>query len=189
MADLFGIQYFIFFIYIFIPFLFIIFTIINLTLPIINLIYANKYRDEIICSLNTNTTNNFTQSLTFNSENHISNNFSDMIGIYNWMIIYGSIFIIHFIIFLCNLIFFVNDNDTKAKKIIYRITCSMLFVTNLFVFPWLIIGILLFSKNCPNIHPYEINELTYITVIIESIFSIIKLIFAIYLFVLHIIIK
>jgi hypothetical protein len=44
------------------------------------------------------------------------------------MIIYGIIFIIHYIIFICNFILSVYVKEEHISKIICYITCSLLFV-------------------------------------------------------------
>jgi hypothetical protein len=165
-----------------------LFVLASLTLPIVILAFTDNFKLEIRCSaknVNTNVTNaiNITNAsfiplppnttfspLTLTPTSQpasVSTNLIDTIGIYSWMIAHGVIGIFEVI----NVSIFVITSFTESDCGIISFGISLLFLILmvLFRFCWLIVGGVMFWRDCPNLYPSQMNDLMWATLIIGFI--------------------
>jgi hypothetical protein len=140
----------------------ICFSVLFLVLPIVNLAYSGYYKDEINCNF-PNITNSDTVS-----------NLAITIGIPTWLNVHGAITIVE----IANLLYAVYSgmkykNCARSKEDFLIVTncCSYLlsFMIAMFRTAWIIIGCVLFWRDCPNVSPKPINDLMYATLIMGLI--------------------
>jgi hypothetical protein len=164
-------------------FLAILFVLASLTLPVVVLAYTENFRLEITCEI-IDLTHNLSNispppMLQSQVENATENlipviprkksgiNLAETIGIYNWMIIHGSIGI--FEVFVIIIIGSVSIFYTKKDKYYfcsYNISIAFLLLLVFFRFVWLIVGGVMFWRDCYNLSPPVMNDLVWAALII-----------------------
>ena len=85
------------------------------------------------------------------------------ISISEWLVIKGSISVIGIIIlFVC---FFSAKNS-----LLYCLILPVVYIINLFLLIWVIVGSILFWRDCPNLEPKEVNTYMWFSLIFGYIF-------------------
>jgi hypothetical protein len=135
-----------------------------LTLPIVNLAYSGYYKNEISC--------NFANITNVSDENY-ETNLANTIGVATWLNVNGAISIFetfNFAILVYSFVNMVNEERGNSCMLLSNI-CSYLiaFLTALFRTAWLIVGAVLFWRDCPNVSPKPINDLMWATLIMGFI--------------------
>lgn len=166
----------------------IIFVLASLTLPIVILAYTENFKTEIICmqpksnitviplppspqnsSNNTNTTFSpqITQT-TFTAPAPKHTDLVDTIGIYKWLIVHGAIGIFEVVNVI---IYFVSSflTETNVGVCSWITSLCLMIMIALFRFSWLIVGAVMFWRDCPNLYPSQMNDLMWATLIIGFI--------------------
>jgi hypothetical protein len=96
-------------------------------------------------------------------KNKIICNNSLIINVSDWLIIKGSVYIGSIIIhFICLY--------SGKNSLLYCITLPIVYVINLFLLTWLIIGSINFWRDCPLLEPKEINTFMWCSLIMGYIF-------------------
>lgn len=128
------------------------FCLCDIVLPIVVISYGAQFKDQIECG---------------NTSSSSSSSLINDIGISDWMIIYGvfglfDFFSVLFVVFtLC-----MCKNESECVSIvIIIISCFVCF----FRFVWLIVGSVMFWRNCFNLKPGEVNSLMCACLIIGYI--------------------
>ena len=115
----------------------LIFSFFFLTIPLLEIYFGLVYKDLIICETN-------------------------IIPIYQWLIIKGTINII-------NVLLFITIFLSYYKSLTYCLIIPIVFLIKFFNLFWVIIGLIIFIRDCPLIKPKEINIFMYISLIIGII--------------------
>jgi hypothetical protein len=170
----------------------VLFVLASLTLPIVILVYAGVFRNEMTCrsvsppssyvplppNLTLSSPSLFTlaPNLTLSSPSLFTpvsapvtdQGLATTIGIATWMIIHGSIGIYevaNVILYLTSAIF-VEENSCQC---IFFTSMWFIGLFSSFRIAWLIVGAVMFWRDCPNLSPSSVNELMWATLIIGFI--------------------
>jgi len=86
-----------------------------------------------------------------------------MVNISEWLIVKGSVYIVYIIL---NFICIYSSKNT----LIQCITLPIIYILNLFLLIWLVIGSVNFWRDCPLLEPQEINTFMWCSLIFGYIF-------------------
>ncbi len=110
-----------------------------LALPISELTLAILYKDDIVCN-------------------------SDLyVNIFEWLIIKSSVNIGLFLSFF--ILFILSNKETCC----YNFMFAIYYIVSLFNLGWLVLGSILFWRDCYNLSPYAINMLMWVSLIMGYI--------------------
>jgi len=84
---------------------------------------------------------------------------SSIIPIYEWLIIKGILNIIFIILSIIVVI-------STDKSLLYCICMPIVILYQFFNFIWVVIGTVIFFRDCPSLEPVSINTLMYFSIII-----------------------
>jgi hypothetical protein len=124
---------------------------VSLILPIVTLIMASSYKDDINYNFSTNST-------TSNSK------FNSIINFYQWMIAYGSI---EFLFIILNIILIFSKMccyNLESVKTAYT-QSSHIWIIFVFDLIWIIIGSIMLWKDCTHLQPYRIYLFVWFIII------------------------
>lgn len=170
----------------------VIFVLASLTLPIVILSYTENFKTEITCmpkfsnatittisvpipQNSSNITNMIFAPTTLTPTNLATptptsshTNLAYTIGIYPWMIVHGAIGIVEAINII---IYIVTSFLWETECGVYSWVSSLCFLILLvfFRFSWLVVGAVMFWRDCPNLYPSQMNDLMWATLIIGFI--------------------
>ena len=96
-------------------------------------------------------------------KNEIICNSTMNITLSNWLIIKGSTFIITLLLAIT----YLNSGKTSLCK---YISLTTLYIFNIFHLPWLIVGTILFWRDCPDVSPTIVNTTMWISLIYGYIY-------------------
>jgi hypothetical protein len=106
-----------------------------LALPVSELVLAILYKNDIIC-------------------------YTDLhVNIFEWLIIKSSVNIGLLVLFF--ILFILSNKDTCY----YNFVCAIYYIISLFNFGWLILGSIIFWRDCYNLSPSSINILMWVSLI------------------------
>lgn len=100
-------------------------------------------------------------------KNKISNCSSEIMSIDTWIVIDGINGLMLGSMFLSLMIFGICD--LNASNIFTKFAMFFVYIFSLFSFSWLIIGSVLFWRDCPSLEPKPINDLMYAVLILGYI--------------------
>lgn len=120
--------------------------LLDISLPCSMIIYGVKYKTTITCDI---TNDASTASLLIQN-----------IGISKWMIVHGAIGTIDSI--SITFLIIVGFGCTQTNKRIFFSLLVFSYLLALFRLSWLIIGAIMFWKDCAHVLPQSVNELMWI---------------------------
>lgn len=137
-------------------------------LSIIVLSYSYEYKNDITCSLNDSFPNNPNINISIyvgqtpNPSQSSTVNLAETIGPFAWMQWHGVIGLIEGI-FIAT--FLLSSLDEKMVRCML-LSVVFLIPIVLFRFAWLIVGAILFWRDCPHLSPTSVNNLMWATLIL-----------------------